>query len=227
MVKGLNIDIEINLIQEIRLIHSLLDDNYVLFFNTKTIKKLEPLLKKYPDNVKIGSHRVFENISNILTINHFKPEIIFKDIQKPLIFPKSLINYCEVNCNEKIPGVFFSGLLTTKRKLVIDSLSKKTNLPLIIKNSNKGREFPQKSYDINYFNEMLKYKFILTPNGDFIWTYRFFESIMCGAIPIVEESCDIFKGFIYYSVNDTITDKQWDLNIIKTNIEFLKKNFTF
>lgn len=226
MVNILNVDININLIQEIRFIHSLLDENYILHFNNETYTKLEPLLKKYPKNVKIGLNNSLDNISNHLSINHTKPEIIFKNNYKRLIFPKSLIEYCENYYTEKISGIFFSGLITPNRKSIINSLSTHTNIPLIVKNSSRGRTFPQKSYDIDYFNEMSKFKFILCPNGDFVWTYRFFESIMCGAIPIVEQSCDIFEGFKYFSVNDVITDDKWDINIIKSNIDLLKKNFT-
>jgi len=66
---------------------------------------------------------------------------------------------------------------------------------LYILNSFKGRIFPDKSWDESYYTFLLKSKFILCPSGDFVWSYRFFEAILCGAIPVVEEYCAVYEGF--------------------------------
>lgn len=81
--------------------------------------------------------------------------------------------------------------------------------PLTLINSINGRVFPKKSLDHVYYDDMLNSKFVLCPDGDFVWTYRFFESIICGAIPIVENDCAAYKGFRYRKMSDPINELEW------------------
>jgi Exostosin family len=41
-------------------------------------------------------------------------------------------------------------------------------------------------FDENYFTVMAKSQFVLCPAGDAPWSMRFYESLMCKAIPVVE-----------------------------------------
>jgi hypothetical protein len=88
---------------------------------------------------------------------------------------------------------------------------------LFINSSIRGRVFPEKSWDIQYYNFMLRSKFILCPSGIYIWTYRFFEAILCGAIPIVEKSTSCFDGFIYYNMEEELSNLKWSKEIIDFN----------
>ncbi|MGB8698408.1 MAG: hypothetical protein WCD18_03240 [Thermosynechococcaceae cyanobacterium] len=78
------------------------------------------------------------------------------------------------------------------------------DLGLQIFSSQKGREFPIKIWDEDYFNQLAQSQFVLCPDGDFTWTYRFFEAMLCGAIPLIENECDLYEGFQYYSMQDPI-----------------------
>ncbi len=78
------------------------------------------------------------------------------------------------------------------------------DIGLHIFSSNKGRYFPVKVWDEEYYDFLSNSHFVLCPDGDFTWTYRFFESILCGAIPIVENTCDLYNGFEYFSMNDPV-----------------------
>jgi len=71
-----------------------------------------------------------------------------------------------------------------------------------VENNLRGRSFPGKAWDAPYLRTLQVAKFALCPNGDFVWSYRFFEAALCGAIPIVEESCPAYEGFQYYSMRD-------------------------
>lgn len=73
-----------------------------------------------------------------------------------------------------------------------------------------GRSFPQKAWHSEYFNVLANSQFVLCPNGDYVWSYRFYESALCGAIPIVEESCDAYSDFICYSMEDRFDSLAWD-----------------
>jgi len=76
---------------------------------------------------------------------------------------------------------------------------------LYLSNSFKGRVFPDKSWDEPYYTFLLKSKFVLCPSGDFVWSYRFFEAILCGAIPVIEEYCDVYEGFKVKYFNEDAT----------------------
>lgn len=107
------------------------------------------------------------------------------------------------------------------RKLLI---RKYGNLYLWV--SNKGRMFPIKTWDQDYYDFLLKSKFVLCPSGDFVWTYRFYEAIMCGAIPVVQESCDAYNGFKFYLMEEGNKDLQYDLKMVNHNFELLIERLT-
>jgi hypothetical protein len=56
-----------------------------------------------------------------------------------------------------------------------------------VKYSPTGRSIQKNTglYDYSYYDRMMSSRFALAPDGDFAWTYRFLEAIMCGAIPII------------------------------------------
>ena len=89
-----------------------------------------------------------------------------------------------------------------------------------------GRNFPEKSWDDNYFNQMSNSKFVLCPDGDYVWTYRFVEAIMCGAIPIVENEADMYSGFHYYKLNDHANQFLYDKRCVLENYELALDRFT-
>ncbi len=96
---------------------------------------------------------------------------------------------------------------------------------LFISSSNRGRIFPGKSWDDNYYNFLLRSKFILCPSGIYIWTYRFFESILCGAIPVVEKSAPCYNGFIYYKMDEELCNIKWSKEIIEYNYKLCISKF--
>lgn len=49
-------------------------------------------------------------------------------------------------------------------------------------------------FDENYFSTMAKARFVLCPAGDEPWSMRFYESLMCRAIPIVESREHTFRS---------------------------------
>jgi hypothetical protein len=130
-----------------------------------------------------------------------------------LLFPKSLLNFNK-NVKKDIDFLFI-GLITENRKWF---LSKFENSLII--NSNRGRNSSSKEFDVDYFNIMSRAKFTLCPNGDFIWTYRFFESIIFNSIPIIEEECDLYKGYTFYKIGD---DFKYEEDIVNKNLSKLKK----
>jgi hypothetical protein len=76
--------------------------------------------------------------------------------------------------------------------------------------SDRGRHFPGKSWDDDYHALLARSQFVLCPSGDHVWSYRFFEAALCGAIPIVEQDCPAYEGFTYRRMNEPLQDARWD-----------------
>jgi hypothetical protein len=93
--------------------------------------------------------------------------------------------------------------------------------------SNFGRLFPGKSWDEEYFKLLSESQFVLCPKGDCVWSYRFYEAILCGAIPIVEDTCFAMSDFIFYHTSDEAQTLEWNKDIALHNFNVMKNKFTF
>ena len=100
------------------------------------------------------------------------------------------------------------------------------NEKLIVGISKLGRIYPIKIWDDDYFNQMANSKFVLCPNGDYIWTYRFFEAVICGAIPIVESTASIYQGFNFFNMNDPFEHYKYDPDLALQNYLYAKQLLT-
>jgi hypothetical protein len=119
--------------------------------------------------------------------------------------PSSMMN----RLRRKILGTKFSTQYT-------DNISIGGELFHIASNK-RGREFPLKAWDDEYFRTMSRAKFVLCPRGDHAWTYRFFEATMCGAIPLVEEPCALYASFRCRDINTPTRDLTWSRDDVEHN----------
>ncbi len=92
--------------------------------------------------------------------------------------------------------------------------------------SDRGRRFPIKAWDDKYFKVLANSKFVLCPGGDYIWSYRFFEAILCGAIPIVERSCEAYEGFRFFTFEDNAKELKWRLDDVEFNYALCLEKLT-
>ena len=149
-----------------------------------------------------------------LEINHSIPSTKINGIEYGLVFPKSLLQFNE-NANKDIDKLFV-GLMTEKRKPFLSKFKDAVIVP-----STRGRTMSTKIFDVDYFKAVARSKYTLCPNGDFIWTYRFFEAIIFKSIPIIEDYTEIYDGYKYYTVDDEfIYREDW----VEFNLEKLKKD---
>jgi hypothetical protein len=111
-------------------------------------------------------------------------------------------------------------------KIGLDSTRKKKIGTLLLWESNRGRVFPIKAWDDEYFNILASSEFVLCPSGDYIWSYRFFESALCGAIPIVEKDCSAYSGFRFFSFEDELENMKWSMEDADHNYQLCVEKLT-
>lgn len=75
--------------------------------------------------------------------------------------------------------------------------------------SERGRRFPTKAWDEDYFRMLADSAAVLCPSGDYVWSYRFFEACLCGAMPIVEQTSPLYDGFRYRLMTDARSVAPW------------------
>ena len=107
-----------------------------------------------------------------------------------------------------------------------DDIQKQQIGDLVFWSSTRGRRFPIKAWDDDYFKFLANSQFVLCPSGDYVWSYRFFEAILCGAIPIVEQSCHAYKGFRFLHLHDSPQDIEWSQEDAEHNFKLCVERIT-
>ena len=97
--------------------------------------------------------------------------------------------------------------------------------------SERGRHFPHKAWNARYYDLMLKSKFVLCPSGDFkrdgvAWTYRFFEGVMCGTIPVIEQPCAAYEGYRYHLMSEPLPALRWSSEDAMHNFRLAQQQLT-
>lgn len=128
-----------------------------------------------------------------LSTDHRNAENYIDSKGYSLLFPKSLYDLCQGN-EYRIYQYYFKGEITPQRSWII----KFKNEFSIIEHSEHGRNDSIKfEYDKDYFNGLKQSLFALCPIGECKWSYRLFEAVMCGCIPVIEEQ-DLFHNVFFH-----------------------------
>lgn len=235
-------DLPLNLIQNIRFAQAVAeaDENIAIPREWKHVFKY--LKKFFPVSVKFYGKK--EKISPIkmLSYSHERPEVRIGELSCPIVFPDAIVSYCKNKWNNTNRNFVFSGEMYEKRKQCLQrwlddctdsNLKISSENPVVcndhicIVSSLKGKEFPIKAWDDEYYKTLLNNQFVLCPDGDFVWTYRFFEAIMCGAMPVIENKCDLYVDFKYYDMQTPIKEITYSKKIAEHNFNLFKERYMF
>lgn len=129
------------------------------------------------------------------TFDHSTPWVEVSGKRYTLVFPRSL--FLPIDFDRPIESLFI-GKMTPSRETFLKKCAPCTIVP-----SMRGRDEQTKANDTSYWEAMRMAKFAPCPNGDFTWTYRFFEACICGAIPIIEDFAECYSGFKFYRADET------------------------
>lgn len=257
------LDLPFDLIQSIRLSHALMESKYKIHIPSSHSQKFILLKKKF--GINYGTNEDLYFSSKEIMVSHEKPLTKIGSIERPLIFPHSIIEYCRsLWPYQKNIRFSFAGLLTESRRLIInnwseqnfpeiklklyDSSSAKSNWlntfskmlnlhkptgekiykceEVIFWSSERGRTFPTKSWDEEYFKLLANSEFVLCPNGDYVWSYRFFEAIMCGAIPVIENYSSAYEGFYFKTLEEPVIEMKWSKKQAEYNFNLCRQHLT-
>lgn len=243
----------LHLIQNIRFCLALAEIGISISVPQKWVEIFK-YLSQYFDIAQSISHDESSSKLRNLDFSHKDPYLYAFGVCKNIVFPNAIVIYLKDLWPKERNGIIFQGLITEQREKTLQNwLNKKSNIVITSKylkikrrvfrklkkslklkhkaieiiESSYGREFPIKAWDQNYFDSMINKKFVICPNGDYIWTYRFFESILCGAIPLVEESCPLYDGFKYYNMNEYNETLVYSEEVALHNFSLLVERTTY
>lgn len=261
VANGIRVDAPYRLIQGIRLVHALMESSYRVHVPTQHADKFTRLREAFGADFTVGADGVPELTP--VALSHREPRTAIGSLERPLIFPHAIVRHCRrLWAAERTVRVSFAGLLTDKRRAVLDRwvrgaipaarvrLGERTLLDrlksgawrrqsgsgagqmlidsgdLVLWASDRGRQFPGKSWDEEYHALLARSQFVLCPCGDYVWSYRFFEAVLCGAVPIVEQPCPAYDGFSYRTMDDSLSDARWNPADAQRNAEVCEARLT-
>lgn len=215
--------------QNLKDIYIVTENNEDLILQLK--KHYSIRVEKKPEN---NDNTTLKSIA--ITIDHKKPITRIGNISRPLFFPKIIVKNYYKDFEDKLNQVYFRGIFTYSRMFQVISLFMKIRAYLeifvLVKNvillkkkfsiesskviiifTREGRINQSKFLNKDYFNELSAYKFIFCPSGDFKWTYRFFETVLVGSIPITSVDVPIYKDYLKL----TSLSEKIDINRVTKN----------
>lgn len=166
-----------------------------------------------------------------VTINRARATQKNGKMSYPLLFPRSLVEGCRRAwvSHPRPVRYAFRGYKSERRSWVSEYQRPEFERSDIFF-TNKGRTLATQSdpfvYDWAYYRSLASATFALCPPGEHDWTYRFFEAVMCGAIPVVNSNCihECMRGFRVYAHDAPDTHKP-SASMVAHNIRlFLAKH---
>jgi len=132
------------------------------------------------------------------------------------------------NALQKYARRILRGPLRRFQKYVrIPPVERRTTIrDIVFETSDRGWRHPTKAWDASYFQRLANSKFVLCPDGKFVWTYRFFEAVLCGAIPVIQNWCPLYDGFRYHTMEDPVEALDWNRADALHNFNLCRKRLT-
>jgi len=189
------------LLQQFRLLHAIAESGVPIAVPRQEADRFE-WLDRYFDNVDWGVSRKWHRQFADFDIDHASPRTRLGEASRPLVFPHQILDRCRTLWTERTVPMSFVGLVTEERRAILAAVCRAYGDGFVMTDSAAGRQWPSKGWDEDYFTLLGRSQFVACPDGDYVWTYRFFEACMCGAIPVVQTVSPAYDGFQYYRLTD-------------------------
>lgn len=144
-----------------------------------------------------------------LAVDHHTPRTAVGNVERPLIFAHGVTDRCKLKWDDRVISISFAGNMTESRRHTLSPLFAAYGDGFRVVSTNAGRDWPGKAWDEQYYEVLGRSALTACPDGDFIWTYRFFEAALCGSIPVIQNWCSHYEGFWYYRLSDDPESMMW------------------
>lgn len=174
-----------------------------------------------------------------INIDHKNGTAEAAGVQLGLVFPKIFFNLArEMHREEKEFDFCFDGYVGVDegRRTMLEPFAERNS---IINFTRTGRELQSKgSFNCDYYELLARSKFALCPHQEdwpypnsVIWTYRFVEACMAGAVPVVFTKTPLSEEFtagLTYYHDDIVLQSHppFTKNILQQNYEVAMSRFT-
>ena len=157
--------------------------------------------------------------SDTIEIDHFHGRCWSAETDwVPVIFPEKVVSLTAARPREKSTNYFFRGFVSSNRHWVQE-------YP-VCESSDYGRQ--QKTryrIDESYYRSMAQARFGLAPVGDCPWSYRFFEAILCHALPVIGRDDHDLYAVEYHTLRDG-DEHVYDASACESNYQTLIRRHT-
>jgi hypothetical protein len=173
-----------------------------------------------------------------IVIDHSKPQVRVGHMERPLLYAHAVFDAYRAQWSSDRPIRYsFAGLGTPARRAAIKqwAAANRVRMPnplrrgsseLDLRYTRTGREWPEKAWDPGYVAALGGAQFALCPSGDFVWTYRFFEAAAAGALPIIEDFCDLYDGFVFHTFDEPARSFEWTVTAAEHNAALVRDRLT-
>ena len=171
-------------------------------------------------------------------VDHLRPRVVVGCVERPLLFAHAIFDEYRAHWTSERPVRFsFAGLGTPTRRTALNgwaaanglrmpSALRRKSRELEVTFTRAGRKWPEKGWDPGYVGALARTQFAVCPNGDSVWTYRFFEAAGAGAIPVVEEGCELYEGFVFHTFDDDARGLEWTRGAAEHNAALVRRRLT-
>jgi hypothetical protein len=212
------------LLQTFRLSHALAEAGIPLAVRRRQAEGFRWLDQYFPglDWKVTRFARAFSGV----TVDHQTPRTSVGSIDRPLIFAHAIADLCSDKWSDRAITISLAGTMTDSRRVTLRAITHAFGEDFQVVETDAGRAWPGKAWDDDYYTVLGRSALTACPDGDFVWTYRFFEGALCGSIPVVESFCDHYEGFRYYRMTDVPASMKWRRDWAEHNFVVARERLT-
>lgn len=222
-------DLPLELIQGVRAAQALMEDGYTIAIDEKWAYIFE-YLAKCGFTVSLTTNIAEDELD--IKLSHDVPYVTLLGVERRLLYSKELFAKSKLLWTEKTAQWLCRAYPTAERLEVCAAWMRQTGITPTVRMENFNRANGiEKYWDESYYRDLAKYEFLLCPNGldhqpdgAHVWTYRFFDAILCGTIPVIQAHAPAYEGFEYYLMSDT--DITYSKGMAERNFNKLKEMVT-
>lgn len=196
-----------SLLQTFRLAHAIAEAGIPLAVRPSHKERWKWLGRYFPDLEWRATH--FGLAIRDIEVDHRTPNTRVGSLERPLIFAQGIVERCSEKWSERIHPASFAGHLTERRLSALAGLQQAFGSAFRLVATDAGRRWPEKAWDDDYYTLLGASAVTVCPDGDFTWTYRFFEAALCGSIPVIQNEATPYLGFRFYRMTDRPTIMRW------------------